>query len=117
MYVSRIVVRNFRNFRLLDVALKPGVTCIVGENNTGKSNLLHAIRLAVDASMSSFWRQLSVDDFPVGTDIRTPRQVLVALEISYFAAKENEEAMLFGYQVGNDVARITYRFIPRREVR
>jgi len=29
MYVSRIVVRNFRNLAHLDVSLKPGVTCVV----------------------------------------------------------------------------------------
>lgn len=117
MYISRLVVRNFRNFRHLDAKLRPGVTCIVGENNTGKTNLLHAIRLVADASMSSFWRQLSMEDFPAGTDIRTPQQVLISVEFSGFASRENEEAMLFGYHVNDDVARLTYRFRPRREIR
>lgn len=117
MYISRIVVRNFRNFRLLDLTLKEGVTCVVGENNTGKSNLVHAIRLVADASMSSFRRQLDLDDFPVGTDIRSPQQVLVSLEFAQFSGHENEGAMLFGYEVEDDIARITFRFRPRREIR
>jgi len=50
MYISRIIVRNFRNFRFLDAALEPGTTCVIGENNTGKTNLVHAIRLAIDAN-------------------------------------------------------------------
>ncbi|MCK4624769.1 MAG: AAA family ATPase [Phycisphaerae bacterium] len=117
MYVSRLVVRNFRNFRHLDVALQPGVTCIVGENNTGKTNLLHAIRLAVDATLSSYRRQALVDDFPVGIDTRTPQQIVVSLEFSGFAQKPNEEAMVFGYHVSDDVARVTYRFRPKRDIR
>ncbi len=117
MYVSRLVVRNFRNFRHLDVALRPGATCIVGENNTGKTNLLHAIRLAVDANLSSYRRQALLDDFPVGTDIRTPQQILVSLEFSDFAKKPNEEAMVFGYHIDDDVARVTYRFRPKRDIR
>src|SRR3954468_8995 len=28
-----------------------GTTCLIGENNTGKSNFLHAIRLCIDAGL------------------------------------------------------------------
>ena len=45
MYISRLVIRNYRNFRNVDVKLSPGVNCFVGENNTGKSNLISAVRL------------------------------------------------------------------------
>ncbi|MCH8151391.1 MAG: AAA family ATPase [Planctomycetes bacterium] len=117
MYLSRVVIRNFRNFKLLDVPIAPRVTCIVGENNTGKTNFIHAIRLAVDARLSSYQRQLSVEDFHVGTDISAPQQILVCLEFSDFAGKPNEEAMVYGYGDEGGVARLTYRFRPRRELR
>lgn len=117
MYVSRIVVRNFRNFQLLDVSLNPGATCLVGENNTGKTNLLHGIRLAIDSSLSSVRRQLLVDDFPVGTNIRVPQQVLVSLEFRDFENDPNQEAMVFGCHISNELARITYRFRPHRTIR
>jgi predicted ATP-dependent endonuclease of OLD family len=54
MYISRIVVRHFRNFELLDVPISPGATCLIGENNTGKSNLLFALRLAIDANLEYY---------------------------------------------------------------
>jgi len=57
MYISRIVIRNFRNFRLLDATLEPGATCVIGENNTGKTNSVHAIRLAIDANLTSLSRR------------------------------------------------------------
>jgi predicted ATP-dependent endonuclease of OLD family len=47
MRINRIVVRNFRSFKHLDVPLSAGTTCLIGENNTGKTNLLHAIRLCI----------------------------------------------------------------------
>lgn len=71
MYVSRIVVRNFRNFLKLDVALKPGVTCVVGENNAGKTNLLGALRLPIDITLSSQYRFLLASDFSAGLDPTT----------------------------------------------
>ena len=117
MYISRIVIRNYRNFELLDVVLRSGVTCIVGENNTGKTNLLHALRLPIDAALSSQYRFLSADDFPSGTDISIPQQVLVSLELTDFAGKPNEEAMVSTWGIADNIARITYRFRPKPEVR
>jgi putative ATP-dependent endonuclease of OLD family len=117
MYISRIVIRNFRNFELLDSVISPGVTCIVGENNTGKSNLIEAIRLTVDASLSSVRRELLAEDFPSGQDISTPKHVLVSIEFKGFTEKPNEQAMLFGFNIDDKTARITYRFRPRREIR
>ena len=47
MHISRLVVRNFRNLTALDVPLRKGVTCIIGENNTGKTAVLDAVRFAL----------------------------------------------------------------------
>ena len=54
MFISRVVIRNFRNFEHIDVELDAGLTCIVGETNSGKTNLLHALRLALDANLPSY---------------------------------------------------------------
>jgi putative ATP-dependent endonuclease of the OLD family len=116
MQLSRIVVRGFRNFVKLDVPVNDRVTCIVGENNTGKSNLIFAIRLAIDAAMSSTYRNLDAEDFCAGTDISKPAQVVVALEYRGFTKKDNEEGMLMHCVVKDDLARITYRFRPRRKI-
>ena len=115
MYLSRIVIRGFRNFPHLDVPIADKVTCIVGENNTGKTNLVFALRLALDAGLSSTYRNLTPDDFCSGTDISTPQQVIVSLEYKGFTAKPSEEGMLMHCIVSPDLARITYRFRPRKE--
>src|SRR6476660_203674 len=117
MYISRVVIRNFRNFRLFDGALGPGVTCVIGENNAGKTNLLHAIRLPIDASLSSYRRQLLLDDFASGLDLTQPQHVLVSLEFKNFKDSPNQEAALTDCLIDEDTARITYRFRPRPSIR
>lgn len=81
MYISRVVIRNSRSFEHLDVAIGPGTSCVIGENNTGKSNFLHAIRLCIDAELSSAFRSLTPNDIHSAIDITHPNQVLIALEI------------------------------------
>jgi putative ATP-dependent endonuclease of OLD family len=116
VYLSRIVIRGFRNFVHLDVPVEDKVTCVVGENNTGKTNLVFAIRLAIDGGLSSTYRNLMPEDFCSGADISTPQQIMVSLEYKAFTAKPSEEGMLMHCVVSPDLARITYRFRPRREI-
>lgn len=117
MFISRVVIRNFRNFKTLDVRLQPGVSCIIGENNIGKTNLLHAIRLAIDVNLPSPFRHLTENDFHTGIDIRTPQQIIVSLEIRDYKDRDNERAMVGCWEVDDDLARVHYRFRPRRLVR
>jgi len=112
MYISRLVIRNFRNFKDLDIAFDSKVTCIIGENNVGKTNLLHAIRLAIDANLSSSYRALTEQDFTVGTDISQPSQVIVSVEFSDFIDDVNACALVGCYQVEEGKACVHYRFSP-----
>lgn len=117
MYLSRIVIRNFRNFKRLDVQLLDGVTCAIGENNTGKTNLLHALRLAIDTNLSSSYRRLHPHDIHAGEDFEAPNQVLVSAEFRGYKDAINDTAIFGSCEVEEDIARIHYRFRPRREVR
>jgi putative ATP-dependent endonuclease of OLD family len=62
MQLSRITVKNFRNFSELDVSLS-GNAIVVGENRVGKSNLLYALRLLLDPALPESARQLALSDF------------------------------------------------------
>jgi putative ATP-dependent endonuclease of OLD family len=76
MRISRVVIRNFRSFALLDVPLLANTTCVIGENNTGKSNFLHAIRLCIDSSLSSTYRALAPNDIHSTVDLALASRVL-----------------------------------------
>ena len=44
MKISRLCVKNYRNIKHIDIQLSD-VVAIIGENNSGKSNLLRALTL------------------------------------------------------------------------
>ncbi len=81
MHLSTVEIRNFRSFETLRVELQPGLNVLVGRNNTGKTNLLQAIRHAVGPSASrgdALW--LERDDFykASATDV-TERMIAITL--------------------------------------
>ncbi len=61
-YLSRIEIRNFRNFRELTVDLEP-TAIFVGQNKAGKSNLIEALRLIFDPALPESARRLRPEDF------------------------------------------------------
>ncbi len=117
MYISRLFIKNFRNLRKFDVDLNDGVTCFVGENNSGKTNLFTALRLLLDGNLSAFRRRLTPDDLSAGLTFASPEHVLISVEFSDFAGRPNEEALLFTAVLQNGKARISYRFRPKAIVR
>ncbi len=117
MKLCRIVIKNLRAIRSLDIPITEAATVVIGENNAGKSTLLHGIRLCLDVTLSSAFRALSKEDVHCATDQTKPFQVLVAAEFTGFAGNENEEALLHGTQIGPDRARLFYRFRPKRLIR
>jgi DNA replication and repair protein RecF len=45
MFLQRLGLRDYRNYREVDVSLDPGVTVFVGRNGQGKTNLVEALYL------------------------------------------------------------------------
>lgn len=66
-YISRVEITNFRNFQALAVELQPTIV-IVGENRSGKSNFIEALRLVLDPSLPDSSRSLRAEDFWDGLD-------------------------------------------------
>ncbi len=62
MYIKKISLKNFRNYNNLDISLQPGINVFLGDNGSGKTNILEAIywismlksfRISEDAVMIS----------------------------------------------------------------
>lgn len=61
MHIKRIHIENFRSIRTLD--FEPGAYCVlIGENNSGKSNILRALNLALGETWPTD-RSFSDEDF------------------------------------------------------
>lgn len=60
MYISSVEITNFRSFKNSEVYFQDGLNVLIGHNNSGKTNLLHALSLIFDRGIS---KQLSINDF------------------------------------------------------
>ncbi|CAN7391326.1 AAA family ATPase [Pararhizobium sp. LjRoot235] len=115
MYLSRITIDNFRNFRCLDVSLAGNVV-IVGENRVGKSNLLYGLRLIFDPSLPDSARELSLGDFWDGLEeLDEESRILVSVEIKDFDDDPDVLAVLTDYRVPGspDTVALTYEYRTR----
>ncbi len=80
MYVSHLVLHDFRSYAAADVSLEPGVTAFIGRNGQGKTNLVEAIdylsrltshRVATDAPLVRAGAEQAVVRAAVVRDGRT----------------------------------------------
>ncbi len=110
MRLSRIKIENFRNFSALDVRLAGNVV-VVGENRIGKSNLVYALQLILDPSLSDSARQLGFLDFWDGLEGRsTDDKIVVSIEIKDFEDDMDVLRVLTDYRLDDDpeTVRLTY---------
>ncbi|THV29001.1 ATP-dependent nuclease [Glycomyces paridis] len=68
MYLQRIALKNFRSAYDVSIDLQPGITLVVGENNSGKSNVIEALRLATTPLSRRATRWFSVSDLAHGRE-------------------------------------------------
>lgn len=117
LYISRVVINNFRNFRFIDVKLGHKQV-IIGENNVGKTNFLRAIQLILDPTLSDEDRMLQESDFNDSIDnpMENKEEILIEVYIDNF---EQNKTILTVFQdasvktkEGKEVLKFTYRFFP-----
>lgn len=62
MYLQKIHIENFRKYKEVDIEFQQGLNLLVGENDSGKSTIIDAIKL-VTGTHSNDWNRLTKDDF------------------------------------------------------
>ncbi len=89
MWLRELQIRNFRKIDALTVNFPRGLTVLVGENNSGKTTVIDALRLMLFSSREFDSLRLTEDDFRTGTD-------LAPIEISCrFTGLEDEDEVHF----------------------
>lgn len=63
MFLSTLQIRNFRNYRAEKFLFKKGTNTIIGENDSGKTNALTALRILLDDSYYYSNKMLKETDF------------------------------------------------------
>lgn len=123
MFISRLSIRNYKNFRCSDFHfVKDSVNTIIGENASGKTNLFNAMRLILDDSLPMNSRILSNEDFYRGLAEPFGHWIIITLYFDDLSESE-EEQVLANYTIndGNDksIKEGNYTFIyrPRFHIR
>ena len=117
MYISRVRIRNFRNFRDCDIPLNKGLSLLVGPNNIGKSNFLFALALVFSPDISPRARHLTRDDFNRDAlRLEELPEIEISCTLSGLDTVE-EKAVAATWFVQEGTARITYVFGPSDEAR
>jgi putative ATP-dependent endonuclease of OLD family len=117
-YISRVQIKNYRNFKNVDVDLSHKQV-VLGENNCGKTNFLRAIQLILDSSFSDNDRVLLESDFHDSIDapMKNGEEIEISIEIRGYE-KNNQLVAKFQDAVINDnppTLKFTYRFFPERD--
>ena len=79
MYLSTLRLVNFRSCYDATIALRPTLTLLVGENNSGKSNVIEALRLATAPLSLRRTRYFEADDLSHGREAGT---IEIGLELA-----------------------------------
>lgn len=117
MHLKNLKISNFRNFESIDIPLKGNIV-LLGENRVGKSNLIFAMRLVIDQTLSDSARQLKISDFWDGCDLSTKPKIEVHLDFTDFEADPYLTALLTDYRLADDphTVRLSYMFRCKPEI-
>ena len=85
MHLSNTTVRNFRHFGdgdfELHIDIQPGVTALVGRNDSGKSAVIDAIRYALLTRDQEFIR-VQPEDFHIDDSGRQAGEIFIACTLA-----------------------------------
>ncbi len=82
MVLSQLSVKNFRSLYEATIPLRPDITVLVGENNSGKSNVIDALRLALAPYLDRRSRYFEAGDLSFGRENETVELVARFDELS-----------------------------------
>lgn len=93
MIISQLILNNFRKFKCTDdvpglvVAFHKGLNALIGENDSGKTAIIDAIKLVLLTQSNEYIRPTE-DDFYIGTDGVAATEFRIDCTLSDFTANE-----------------------------
>lgn len=116
MFIRKVALVNYRNFKGANFYFDKGINTIIGENASGKTNLFRAIRLLLDSSMPRYTLKLQESDFNRSIGEWRGHWIIISAEFDDIAKDEASQS-LFLHGAGNAeaeiVSRATYSLIFR----
>lgn len=122
MHISKLTLVNYRNFKNATLQFRKGVNTIIGENGSGKSNILRAIRLLLDDTMVRASYRLDESDFSRSLGQWRGHWIIISMEFEEISTDESVQALFLHGTATLDetpVRKATYNLIfrPKKEIR
>jgi len=99
MYISKLSIRNYRNFQNVSLLFQKGVNTIIGENGSGKTNLLTALRLLIDDTLPRTIKFYE-SDFSRTLSSWEGHWIVIQVEFEELSTSEEAQAMTM-HKVGS----------------
>ena len=102
MYLKNILIKNFRAIKEASFTFDKGLNIIIGENNSGKTAIIDALRICF--SYGNQWRDIyiSKDDFYIDAENIESKNVPIEFNLIFEIEKEEESGIFYDLLVQND---------------
>lgn len=116
MHISKAQLVNYRNFARADFVFNRGISTIIGENGSGKTNLFRAIRLLLDDTLPRWAGRMDALDFHRGLGDWRGHWIIISLEFEEVSQDEAIQSLFLhgaGNIDGEAIGKATYNLIFR----
>lgn len=119
MHISSLKIRNYRNFINSEFIFNKGVNTILGENGSGKTNALFALRLLLDDTLPRNITKLKDSDFCRNIGDWKGHWIIISVDFDELATSEGCQMLKHaaGHMDGSDTGTLTYYFRPCLRIR
>ncbi|MDM5278715.1 AAA family ATPase [Paenibacillus silvae] len=117
MYISKINLRNFRNFKNNTFKFIDGVNTLIGENGAGKTNVFYAMRLLLDSDLPRSIK-FTESDFNRKGDWKG-HWIIINMEFSDLGSSEGIQSISHGIEHMDGTAKGSYcmYYRPKKAIR
>ncbi|MBI5300488.1 MAG: AAA family ATPase [Chloroflexi bacterium] len=114
MEISKIQIKNFRNFKNLEIETGSNLI-LLGENGVGKTNFLEALHLVLDPSAN---RVLRKEDFFRGVNPFGGTEIEIQIQFAKFQNDPKLSTIFSGCEIALDprVAQVSFLYRPKPDI-
>lgn len=119
MYISKLSIRNYRNFRSATLLFQNGINTIIGENGSGKTNLFQALRILIDDSLPRNPR-LQANDFNRSLSNWQGHWIIITIEFENLDNSDEVQTLatqVAGQMNTSSTGSLSFYFRPKHEIR
>ena len=108
MYLSKIIIKNFRKYKDITINFHKGINVLIGENNSGKSTIIDAIKIVLGTQGGDYVR-INEEDFFTDSEGESANEFLIDCVIEGFEKNELKNFIEFTATDTNDISINSYK--------